>query len=373
MTGAGGRTCSTRAAARSRARTRRPGKALRPRSSILRRSTRATTTTDSSRALRGSQRLVAVLSASLTCTRALAIYLAQTTGLGALVHSPRSAEPRSHGPLARGCTARLATHVDRSQRSSPACPWRTPWGARRRQSGLPASGASARRGESSARSPLRLRLRRRGEREQTHLVVVAVPLQVGVPAGPRLGRRADLLCERREPERLVEAVLRVVVQRRDARLLHVGVGPDRRRVRVAQPPEGRDAEEVVERQVVVGPLGVLLANCARARLVSMIFGSRPTGRRGKGRTPSQKCDGRAPDDDADRAGASRLLDGVPSARRLERVAALERLLLVRLELMAFGCVVGRGNGGQAARGGGTCVRSLSQSRLSGRESSRRTS
>ena len=85
-----------------------------------------------------------------------------------------------------------------------------------------------------------------------HLVVVPIKLQVAVPARPCLRRRANLLLEAREPERfLVESVFWVVVQGRDARLEKVGVGPDRRRVRVADPPDGADREDRVERRILV--------------------------------------------------------------------------------------------------------------------------
>lgn len=62
--------------------------------------------------------------------------------------------------------------------------------------------------------------------ETSHLFVVAVELQVAVPSCPGFRCRADFLLEARESERFLKAVFCVVVQRRDARLQEVGVGPD---------------------------------------------------------------------------------------------------------------------------------------------------
>lgn len=86
--------------------------------------------------------------------------------------------------------------------------------------------------------------------------MVPIKLQVAVPARPRFGSRADLFLEAREPERfLVEFVYRVVVQGRDARLEEIGVGPDRRRVRVADPPNGADCEDRVQWRILVAACG----------------------------------------------------------------------------------------------------------------------
>lgn len=81
--------------------------------------------------------------------------------------------------------------------------------------------------------------------------MVAIELQIAVLSSPGLRRRRDLTLERAVTEGLLKAVAWVVVQGRDAGLEDVRVRPDRRGEAVAYPPDRRDGEDVVKRELLV--------------------------------------------------------------------------------------------------------------------------